>query len=106
MATALGVGVLYGTLVYTLLPFGVISLQRGHRLVFVLGLFVPLFWVIGAVTAPTHPAGRPLVRIGCERGSPRGRMPAARDGAHARARSRRRSGHRRPVGSGPQARRK
>jgi hypothetical protein len=42
-------GVLY---VVLLISLGVLSLRKGHWLMFVIGLFLPLFWIIGAVLPP------------------------------------------------------
>ena len=39
-------GVLYVILLITL---GVISLRKGHWVMFIIGLFLPLFWLIGAL---------------------------------------------------------
>jgi len=39
-------GVIYVVLLITL---GVISLRKGHWVMFIIGIFFPLFWIIGAV---------------------------------------------------------
>jgi hypothetical protein len=39
-------GVLYVILLITL---GIISLRKGHWVMFIIGLFFPLFWLIGAL---------------------------------------------------------
>ncbi len=39
-------GIIYFVLLITL---GVISLRKGHWVMFILGLFIPLFWFIGAL---------------------------------------------------------
>ena len=41
-----GLGILYLVLLITL---GVISLRKGHWVMFIIGLFIPLFWFIGAL---------------------------------------------------------
>jgi len=46
-------GILYLVLVFTL---GVMTLRKGHWVMFILGIFLPLFWVIGAVIPPTRSA--------------------------------------------------
>ena len=46
-------GILYLVLVFTL---GVITLRKGHWVMFIFGIFLPLFWVIGAVIPPTPSA--------------------------------------------------
>ncbi|MBV8463207.1 MAG: hypothetical protein JO368_07925 [Acidimicrobiales bacterium] len=39
-------GVIYFVLLITL---GVISLRKGHWVMFIIGIFLPLFWIIGAL---------------------------------------------------------
>jgi hypothetical protein len=39
-------GVIYLVLLLTL---GIISLRKGHWVMFIIGLFIPLFWLIGAL---------------------------------------------------------
>jgi hypothetical protein len=39
-------GILYVVLLITL---GIISIRKGHWIMFILGIFVPLFWLIGAL---------------------------------------------------------
>ena len=41
------------TLVITL---GVTTLRKGHWVMFILGLFLPLFWLIGALMPPRQSA--------------------------------------------------
>ncbi len=31
-----------------LITFGVISIRKGHWVMFLIGIFLPLFWIIGA----------------------------------------------------------
>jgi hypothetical protein len=45
----IGGSILYVVLLITL---GVITIRRGHWVMFVIGLFVPLFWLIGALLPP------------------------------------------------------
>lgn len=52
----IGLGLLYFVLMLTL---GLMSLNKGHWVMFILGFFFPLFWLIGAVIAPTEAASRP-----------------------------------------------
>jgi hypothetical protein len=40
--------------VLLLITFGVISLRKGHWVMFVIGLFIPLFWLIGALIPPVN----------------------------------------------------
>ena len=44
-----GLGILYVVLLITL---GIISLRKGHWVMFIIGLFLPLFWLIGALLPP------------------------------------------------------
>ena len=44
---------LYLVLVLTL---GLMTLRKGHWVMFILGIFFPLFWLIGAVIPPATPA--------------------------------------------------
>ena len=45
--------VLWITLVVTL---GVTTLRKGHWVLFILGIFLPFFWLIGAVMPPKQTA--------------------------------------------------
>jgi ABC-type multidrug transport system permease subunit len=48
---------LYVILIITL---GLTTLRNGHWVMFILGIFLPLFWIIGAVMSPakqTAPSG-------------------------------------------------
>jgi hypothetical protein len=44
--------ILYIVLIVTL---GVTTIRKGHWVLFVLGIFLPLFWLIGAVMRPVRP---------------------------------------------------
>jgi hypothetical protein len=46
-----GLGVLY---VVLLVVLGLTSLRKGHWIMFIVGIFVPIFWLIGAVIPPTR----------------------------------------------------
>ena len=52
----IGVGLFYVLLLVTL---GIVSLRKGHWVMFILGFFFPLFWLIGAMLAPTAAASKP-----------------------------------------------
>ncbi len=39
-------GIIYFVLLITL---GLVSLRKGHWIMFIVGLFIPLFWFIGAL---------------------------------------------------------
>jgi hypothetical protein len=50
-----GVGVLGAVLYFTLLfVLGLSCLRKGHWVMFVIGIFLPIFWVIGAVIPPVR----------------------------------------------------
>lgn len=36
-----------------LISLGVMSIRKGHWIMFVIGIFIPLFWIIGALMPPT-----------------------------------------------------
>jgi hypothetical protein len=53
--TVLGVG--FGVLYFILLvTLGILSIRKGHWVMFILGIFFPLFWVIGALLPPRQEA--------------------------------------------------
>lgn len=47
----IGAGLLYLVLLITL---GVMTLRKGHWVMFVFGIVFPLFWLIGAVIPPVN----------------------------------------------------
>ena len=52
-AVSTGVGIGFGILyVVLLVTLGVISLRKGHWVMFIIGIFIPLFWLIGALIPP------------------------------------------------------
>lgn len=44
-----GLGILYFILLVTL---GVMSIRKGHWVMFLIGIIFPVFWLIGALMAP------------------------------------------------------
>ena len=44
-----GVGILYVVLLITL---GIMTIRKGHWVMFVVGIFFPLFWLVGAIVPP------------------------------------------------------
>ena len=48
----IGGGILYLVLLVTL---GIVTIRKGHWVMFILGIFLPLFWIIGAVMPPRIP---------------------------------------------------
>jgi len=47
-----GGAVLYLIIAFTL---GFMTLRKGHWVMFIVGIFLPLFWLIGALIPATHP---------------------------------------------------
>jgi len=50
-------GIGFGGLLYLVLmiTLGVITLRKGHWVMFIIGIFIPLLWLIGAVIPPVAP---------------------------------------------------
>jgi len=46
MFWAIGGAILYFVLIVTL---GVLTLRKGHWVMFIIGIFLPFFWLIGAI---------------------------------------------------------
>jgi hypothetical protein len=44
-------GILYFILLVTL---GIITIRKGHWIMFIVGIFIPLFWIIGALLPPAE----------------------------------------------------
>ena len=51
-------GIGFGALLYfvLLVTLGVMTLRKGHWGMFIIGIFLPVFWLIGAVVPPRAPA--------------------------------------------------
>jgi hypothetical protein len=47
-----GLGILYFVLLLTL---GILSLRKGHWVMFIIGIVFPLFWLIGALLPRRQP---------------------------------------------------
>ena len=45
----IGGGILYLVLMITL---GIMAIRKGHWVMFVVGIFIPIFWLIGAILPP------------------------------------------------------
>jgi hypothetical protein len=50
----IGLAILYFVLLITL---GVMTLRKGHWVMFIVGIFLPIFWIVGAIIPPARPAG-------------------------------------------------
>jgi hypothetical protein len=47
-------GILLGAIyVVLLVTLGILSIRKGHWIMFLIGIFIPLFWIIGALLPPT-----------------------------------------------------
>lgn len=46
-----GLGIIYLVLMVTL---GIMSIRKGHWVMFVIGIFIPIFWLIGALMPPVQ----------------------------------------------------
>lgn len=51
MPWIIGGGILYLVLIVTL---GILSIRKGHWIMFIVGIFLPLFWLIGAIMPPVR----------------------------------------------------
>ena len=53
-------GIGFGAILYIvlLITLGVMTLRKGHIFLFIIGIFIPLFWLIGAVMPP-RPTAQP-----------------------------------------------
>ena len=47
--------VLLGAIYFVLLvTLGIMSIRKGHWVMFIIGLFLPFFWLIGAIMPPVR----------------------------------------------------
>ncbi|HTD58574.1 MAG TPA: hypothetical protein VK672_06730 [Solirubrobacteraceae bacterium] len=57
LAVSTGAGFLFGAIyVVLLITLGILSIRKGHWIMFIIGIFIPLFWIIGALLPPTRGA--------------------------------------------------
>jgi hypothetical protein len=55
LAVSTGAGVLFGAIYLVLLiTLGILAIRKGHWVMFIIGIFIPLFWIIGALLPPTR----------------------------------------------------
>lgn len=58
LALSSGAGFLFGAIyIVLLITLGIVSIRKGHWVMFIIGIFIPLFWIIGALLPPTRRAG-------------------------------------------------
>lgn len=48
-----GFGILY---IVLLVVLGLTAIKKGHWIMFVIGIFIPIFWLIGALLPTTQPS--------------------------------------------------
>jgi hypothetical protein len=53
-SSAVLLGALYIVLMITL---GILSIRKGHWVMFLIGIFIPIFWIIGAMLPPKQRIG-------------------------------------------------
>ena len=46
-----GLAAIYIVLLITL---GILSIRKGHWVMFIIGIFLPIFWIIGALMPPAR----------------------------------------------------
>lgn len=57
LAIGTGLGIGFGILYFILLvTLGIMSIRKGHWVMFIIGIFFPLFWLIGALMPPRQQA--------------------------------------------------
>ena len=57
LAISSGLGIGFGVLYFILLvTLGIMSIRKGHWVMFIIGIFLPLFWLIGALMPPRQSA--------------------------------------------------
>jgi hypothetical protein len=57
LAVSTGAGVLFGAIyIVLLITLGIMAIRKGHWIMFIIGIFIPLFWIIGALMPPTRGA--------------------------------------------------
>lgn len=55
LALSSGLGAVLGVLYVVLfVVLGLTSIKKGHWIMFIVGIFVPIFWIIGALMPPVR----------------------------------------------------
>lgn len=52
LVSGIGYGLLAVIYVVLLITLGLMSLRKGHWVMFIIGIFFPIFWLIGALLPP------------------------------------------------------
>jgi hypothetical protein len=47
-----GGGLLAILYIVLLITLGIVTIRKGHWVMFIVGIFIPLFWIIGAIMPP------------------------------------------------------
>jgi hypothetical protein len=47
-----GGGLLAILYIVLLITLGIVTIRQGHWVMFIVGIFIPLFWIIGAILPP------------------------------------------------------
>jgi hypothetical protein len=47
-----GGGLLAILYIVLLITLGIVTIRKGHWVMFIVGIFIPLFWIIGAILPP------------------------------------------------------
>jgi hypothetical protein len=50
-------GLLFFLYLALLISLGLTTIRKGHLFMFVLGFFLPIFWIVGALTPSARPIG-------------------------------------------------
>jgi hypothetical protein len=49
-----GIVAIAGIYLILLITLGIMSIRKGHWVMFIIGIFLPLFWMIGALMPPKN----------------------------------------------------
>jgi hypothetical protein len=49
-----GIVLIAGIYLILLITLGIMSIRKGHWVMFIIGIFLPLFWIIGALMPPKN----------------------------------------------------
>jgi hypothetical protein len=52
-----GIVLIAGIYLILLITLGIMSIRKGHWVMFIIGIFLPLFWIIGALMPAKNSAG-------------------------------------------------
>jgi hypothetical protein len=52
--SGISIGVFGLIYVILLITLGIMSIRKGHWIMFIIGIFIPIFWIIGALMPPAR----------------------------------------------------